>query len=476
MNPIQTVLDSNAGVLIVGPVFLALISLIVVAHELGHFAAAKRFGVTVHTFALGLPPRIWSRLYGAEIICATALRRHSSQCVSGMLRDPCAADLDAGRNALLVYRGCTPPTITDLREAKKVGARAAVLAVPRESVRGLIFPADLDLPVVQVGPEIGSRIAARGEAGDLQAEIRFSGGSQGLESTATLHLGGTRFVLNALPLGGYVQMAGENEGFETAKGFSTKPPGQRAIILIAGPAMNFLLALLLFVMGALIADEVGAAIADVSGESPAVRAGLLPDDRILSIDGVRVTGVAVVVEVLHSKGGQLVELEVQRQGAIFTRQAIPRLNPPDGHGALGIRVRPIRGPASLSLALSRGFERTVAAISLFPKALGEWIGGGKSVQISGPVGIATIVDEATRQGFETVIYLGAFLSAQIGLINLLPWPGLDGGRLVLVGLQWMTGRRMQPSRESLLHLMGIMVLLVIAVIVTVGDVRRLAGM
>ena len=91
------------------------------------------------------------------------------------------------------------------------------------------------------------------------------------------------------------------------------------------------------------------------------------------------------------------------------------------------------------------------------------------------MGIASVVDQAARLGLDRVLFLGAILSAQIGLINPLPWPGLDGGRLVFVGFEWLTGRRLNPRREAAFHFVGIMLLMALAVVVTVSDVQRLAG-
>ena len=182
-----------------------------------------------------------------------------------------------------------------------------------------------------------------------------------------------------------------------------------------------------------------------------------------------------VIDALDGSAGRPVTFAVQRGPGTVTVRAVPRVEPPPGEGPLGIRMGSVREPAPFSTAVVRGFTRTIDALTLLPLAIGEWIGGGAAVQVSGPVGIASVVDQAARRGLETVLFLGALLSAQIGLINLFPWPGLDGGRLVFVGFEWLTGRRLSPRREAAFHFVGIMLLMALAVVITVSDVQRLAG-
>jgi len=137
---------------------------------------------------------------------------------------------------------------------------------------------------------------------------------------------------------------------------------------------------------------------------------------------------------------------------------------------------PTRNPLAAGHTPGGSSSGSAAAVGagMVPLAIGEWIGGGP-VQVAGPVGIASVVDQAARLGLDRVLFLGAILSAQIGLINLLPWPGLDGGRLVFVGFEWLTGRRLNPRREAAFHFVGIMLLMALAVVVTVSDVQRLVG-
>lgn len=476
MNPIQALLDSGASMLVVIPIFLALLSLIVFVHELGHYAFARRFGVAVHTFAIGLPPRLWSRLRGDDAIPAEPLAQDAASQVDGAVRLVGASDPDdpGPRNPILLYSNVEPPTRAELRAAQATGAVGAILAVPPELTAHLAGADSLALPVVRVDPETGTAIAARLRQGELQAEIRRGRQAAFDADGASIHLGGTRFAINALPLGGYVRLAGESNDFDAPQGFARRKPWQRALILVAGPLMNFLLAPILFMLGSLIADEVGARIVDVAEGSPAQSAGLLAGDRILAVDGAAVASVGDLIRALDGAAGQPVTFELRRDTGTVTLRAVPRVEPPPGEGPLGIRIGSVRESAPLHIAAARGVTRTIESLALVPLAIGEWIGGGP-VQVAGPVGIAAVVDQAARIGLERVLFLGAILSAQIGLINLLPWPGLDGGRLVFVGFEWLTGRRLNPRREAAFHFVGIMLLMALAVVITVSDVQSLAG-
>ncbi|MCY4111373.1 MAG: site-2 protease family protein, partial [Chloroflexi bacterium] len=168
MNPIQALLDSGASMLVVIPIFLALLSLIVFVHELGHYAFARRFGVGVHTFAIGLPPRLWSRLRGDDAIPAEPLAQDAASQVDGAVRLVGASDPDDPglRNAILLYSNVEPPTRAELRAAQAEGAVGAILAVPPELTVHLSGAESLALPVVRVDPETGTAIAARLRQGE----------------------------------------------------------------------------------------------------------------------------------------------------------------------------------------------------------------------------------------------------------------------------------------------------------------------
>ena len=286
---------------------------------------------------------------------------------------------------------------------------------------------------------------------------------------------GTRYSLNAIPFGGFVRMLGESGESNAEGSFTASPRRVRALILLAGPAMNLLLAPLLFMGGSMIADLSGAEISSVVPDSPAGAAGLRLGDVIVRVGDRVVEEPADLAMYERSHGGERVRLEVLRGSARLAYQVLLRLEHPEDQGPLGITVRAHLAPAGLAKAMARGLERGLESFALLPRHLGEAAAGRSTLEVSGPVGIVTAVGEAARRGPEVLLFLAGLLTAQLGIINLLPWPVLDGGRLLLLGVEAVRGRRLQVGQEGAINFVGMLILLLLAVMITVGDVQRLSG-
>ena len=382
---------------------------------------------------------------------------------------------DEMRAVIVIVEGESERLSDDLRQAARAGANGAVIVGGDEqAIETALLPVR-DLTTVRIDETHASELDRHLAIGDLPAELQVGAPANGLAGSARLRLGGTRFAINSVPLGGYVRMVGESGEFDAPGSFTQRRPWQRAMILVAGPFANFLLAPLLFLAAALIADVAGAEVTGVAPNSPAAMAGLQAGDRLVAIGGHEIRSPAEVPPAVSAAVGRPLEVEIRRGDVRRVVVAVPRPEPPPGEGALGIRVGAVFEPLPLQQAIPRSLERTVLAIALLPMAIADWVSGSQAVDIAGPVGIVDAIGQAARQGPEVVFFLAALLSAQIGLINLLPWPGLDGGRLVFVIFEWLTGRRLPPRREAAFHFVGIMLLLTLAVVITVGDVQRLAG-
>ena len=286
---------------------------------------------------------------------------------------------------------------------------------------------------------------------------------------------GTRFSLNILPVGAFVRMLGENERPDSPESFSAQPKRSRVFILVAGSAMNFLLAPLLFGAASLINDFESVEITSVASGSPAAAAGLLIGDRIVSVDGERVELMSDVGSLVADRRGVAVRLEIHRDTGVRIINLVPRVTHPADEGPMGVGIRPFMAPAPLPKAVVRGLTRGWDAITLLPRFAGAVRSGATPFEVSGPVGIVDAVGRAAQLGPEVVLILAGLITAQLGLINLLPWPGLDGGRLLLLGVEAVRGRKLPASLEEAINFAGIVLLLVLVVLVTVGDVRRIAG-
>lgn len=471
MSPLEALLNSEAGLLVTLPLALVVLSVIVFFHELGHFYAARKFGVHVKEFAIGFPPRLRSVLRGGNSYDAIRLTPDRISVDGRLVRlwsgDPAA---NLGR-AIVVLDGGGPYLRADAAHAAASAAAGLVVAEPL-SIDDATDLAKMSLPVVVVGRDDAAAMLT--DAAGREAFIETYRDSEGNDQVR-VRIGATRYALNVLPLGGYVRMTGESGEFNAPGSFMTRPAWQRGVILLAGPLMNVLLTPLFFLVAAMIADVTGSVIADVVPDSPAARAGLREGDQLLRVGDRDIVSLTDVRDGVGSAAGREVTIVVKRQEAELAVVATPRLNPPPGQGALGIRMRATVGPAPIHVAIPRALQRTGDALLLLPRVIGEAVSGTQPLELAGPVGIVQTVGVAARQGPEIVFILAAFLTAQIGLLNLAPWPGLDGGRLIFVLVELLSGRRVPPRREAAFHFVGIMVLLTLVLFITVGDVQRIAG-
>ncbi len=476
MNPLEALLNSGASIVVVLPIALALLTLIIFVHEAGHYYFLQRFGIHVRVFAIGLPPRLWSRFRGGERLPVEPLGIPRRRRVDGSLRLMSQdADAPRERGVISVIDGESSSLRLDLERAATSGAAGVVVISDDVGVASAAAQVARDLPVVTLGSNAGRSVVERIEQAQTTGEIQIHDSKDGQAGrrTATLRLDGTRFAINAIPLGGYVLMAGETDDFDAPRSFARRPPWQRAAVLLAGPLMNFALAPFLFLIASLIGDVAGAEIVAVVPGSPAAQAGLSVGDRIARIDDREIRSQLQVSEVMSALAGRSIEIEVERDGERLTVRAVPRTDPPEDEGPLGIQIGTAFEPAPIQVAIPRAFERTGQALALLPMAIGNAITGAQDIELAGPVGIVDAVGQAARQGPEVVFFLAALLTAQIGLLNLLPWPGLDGGRLVFVAVEGLTGRRLSPRREAAANFVGMMLLLSLALVLTVNDIQRL---
>jgi regulator of sigma E protease len=296
--------------------------------------------------------------------------------------------------------------------------------------------------------------------------------------------GGTEFTLNAIPVGGFVRMLGEEDP-KAPGSLASKSRAARGLVLSAGSIMNILLAIALlsavYVIGTLTPDESqpGAGIYEVMAGSPAERAGLRIGDTVLAVDGQAVADYEALSEYTRSHLGQQMSLTIRRDGELLTAVEItPRTEWPEGDGPIGVGIGPALVIKSYPIweAIPRGINETF----LWFFAILQWavavIRGLVAPQVAGPIGIVQATSEAVQYGLTDTMRFAAFLSTQLGIINMLPFPGLDGGRLVFVVLEAIRrGKRVSPEKEGLVHVVGMVILLGFILVVSYFDVVRLAS-
>lgn len=293
--------------------------------------------------------------------------------------------------------------------------------------------------------------------------------------------GPTMYSLRAVPLGGFVRMAGMHPGEEdwaaipARERFLDQPIGTRAAIIAAGPAMNILLAVLLFalVFAAVGLEEPTLEVARVVPGMPAQEAGLQPGDEITAVAGQPVNSWEQLARGIQSRPGEPTELEIRRDGSRLTITVTPVEQSP-GYGVIGIEPVMITKRTPPLQAIGEGMVWTGRVIVSFFDGLARMFAGQGGADIIGPVGIGQHIGEATRMGLANVMLLAAVLSANLALINLLPIPALDGSRLVFLAWEWIRGRPVDPDKEGFVHFVGFALLLVLAILITYRDILNLA--
>lgn len=295
--------------------------------------------------------------------------------------------------------------------------------------------------------------------------------------------GNVLYSINALPIGGFVKIYGENgENADEPDAFGSKKPWQRAAVLAAGTTMNLLLAVIIFSTLAVagLPSERGAKVGEVAPGSPAATAGIRAGDKIASIDGSPVARRDDVSRLVAPRAGTQVTMVLDRNGQQVTVRLTPRLNPPPGQGAMGVRLEAAEvvterhNPLS---AIGVGVRETGRVLVLMVTGLSTLITGGASGEgLVGPVGIAQATGEIANTGqWRALLDWTALLSLNLFLVNLLPLPALDGGRLVFVLIEAVRGKKVPPQREAVVHAVGMMLLLTFMVLISFFDVQRILG-
>ncbi|WP_374713304.1 M50 family metallopeptidase [Symbiobacterium terraclitae] len=283
--------------------------------------------------------------------------------------------------------------------------------------------------------------------------------------------GGTRYSLRAVPLGGFVRMAGmDPDEPEDPAGFSNKPVYARALTILAGPLMNFLLASLLLSAFAYArwaeAPVIGQPLAECGGQPcPVAVAGLQPGDLVLEIDGEPVGAWSEVRLRVAGSGGAPLEVRLARDGRQFSAVLTPVQV--EGEYVLGIR----QATPSVWRALAWGPAMTCRYAGTWIGWLVDTVTGRQPVELYGPVGMTRAIATEASAGVTNLLALTAALSINLGLFNLLPIPALDGAHLLFMAVEAVRGRRLDPEFVGMAHFFGLLLLVGLTLVVTYGDLR-----
>ena len=288
--------------------------------------------------------------------------------------------------------------------------------------------------------------------------------------------GETEFQIGAIPLGGFVQIAGLNPQEETIaaddpRAYPNRPVYQRLATIFAGPATNYLFAVL---MMALVFNIFGVPTAGHAPEvtmlvesSPAEQAGVQLGDEVLSIDGKKVKELSDVAPIIDASKGNPVDVLVQREGEEKHIRVTPRAEGTTWRIGIQIQGRETFVKAPVGAALQAAVVYPYEISKGILKGLGRIITRKEKAEFSGPVGIVKVLKGQMARGPEFGLSMTAFISVLLGLFNLLPLPALDGGRLVFLMYEGMSRRRVNQRVEQTVHMVGMVALLSFMLYVTV---------
>jgi regulator of sigma E protease len=285
--------------------------------------------------------------------------------------------------------------------------------------------------------------------------------------------GETDYSLRLLPIGGFCAMEGEDENSDDPRAFNRKPLPAKALVLVAGSLMNLIVAVLILSAVAFSYGAPSMIIAEVGADSPAAAAGLAEGDRILSVDGAAVEEWEDFSEAVQNARGNSAQIVVSRNGERLDLES-GFYTGEDGVKRIGVISHRTRSAANLGPSLIMGFEATWYMGVSMVRIIGQIFTGLVSVkELTGPVGIVQVVVEVAKNGPAQLAQLTALISLNLGVVNLLPIPALDGGRFVFLFVRKLTGKAVSDEMEGKIHLVGIMLLCALMIFVTFQDVSRI---
>ena len=286
--------------------------------------------------------------------------------------------------------------------------------------------------------------------------------------------GDTQYSVRMLPLGGYCAMEGEEEAVDSPTSYSSKTNGQKAAILLAGVTMNVIIAVVAVTIALCLTGVADNSISSVVDGSPAQIAGLQAGDVIVAIDGNKTNSWEDVVEGISSyKEGNILEVTYERDGEKTTTYVTPEYSDEYGSYMVGIVAGTTKNFwTCVKLGPETTWELNKNLIEGFKMLL---TGGVKRDEIAGPVGLVKIVGTASDYGLGSYLMLLAIVSLNLAIFNLIPIPGLDGGKVFFILLKIISGGRINDDMEYKATVIGMAVLLTLFALITINDVMNLFG-
>ena len=322
--------------------------------------------------------------------------------------------------------------------------------------------------------------------------------------------GETEYSLNSVPLGGYCKIVGEDgENKDNPRSFGSKSVGKRFLILSAGVIMNFVLAFVIFsaifmagfpqditnkdlsvirsgnddsfmvqMEGAKSVKDVKVQISEIVKDAPANKTGLEVGDTIIKADEKEIISIEDLQNYTEENLDKPIVFSIMRGGENITKEITPRMEYPDNEGAMGVSLVRTAVVSYYPLeAIGRGYEYTVHLTMFIIMSFASIVWGlvttGKTVaEVSGPIGIAAMTQQAASMGFMTVLNFTALISINLAIINALPFPALDGGRLLFLIVEKIKNSPINQKWEAKANNVGFALLMLLMVVITLKDIAK----
>lgn len=409
--------------------FIVIFGALVFFHELGHFIFAKRAGILCREFAIGFGPKVFSMKKGETTYTIRLLP------LGGFVR--------------------------------MAGEDPEMIDVKRGQVVGLLFDSEGKVKKVIVNHKDEYRDAKiiEVERADFEHELYIEGYEGDDDHLQRFELSDPAYIVIDRE---EVQIAPYH------RQFGSKTLGQRAMAIFAGPLMNFVLALVIFIaIGLLQGYPVDKPIiGELTEDGAALKAGLKQGDIVISIDSQSMSSWTDVVTMIRKSPEKPLRFQVNRNGQIIDLIVTPEKKTIEGEtiGLIGVY-----GPMEKSIAgaFKQGALETYYWTKEIIVGLGHLLTGKFSFDmLSGPVGIAVSTHKVAQSGVYYLMKWGAILSINLGIINLLPLPALDGGRLTFFAIEALRGKPIDRQKEGIVHFIGFALLMLLMLVVTWNDIQK----
>lgn len=290
--------------------------------------------------------------------------------------------------------------------------------------------------------------------------------------------GETLYSVRLFPIGGFVQMEGEDEESDKEGSFNKVSIPKRALVLAAGAILNLILGLILLFIININSRALSSTTVAVfnEGATSSQDGGLQVGDEILKVNGTKIhIAQDMIYQFTKDQDGK-VDFQVRRDGEVLTLNQVPFKQEPDQDGnnliQLDFKVKAIENGFLASLKYS--FKEAVSTAKIVWQSLGDLVTGNVPInQLSGPVGVAQVVGQAAQMGWMSILSIAAFLTINVGVFNLLPFPALDGGRLFFLAVEAIRGKPIKQEHEGWVHAIGMILLLSLMALVTFKDIWNL---